>query len=693
MKRLILGLILISTLSFSQTQEELDRRAQKLELIMRFQDLRTIHDGKLISFLSDNDPLVRERAVFAFGSIQDTSVLHLLIRKLDDKELKVQKAAAFAIGQTGLKLSPKGRKNLEDQIIWKKLGYTSVDELLIEELGKFGTYDALDQLMILYGTVHPRIFINGLSMSVARFAIRGIYHIDAVKYLTRMIKPDLPLNWKVMYALMRVSSMKESYSEISYELNYISQLYKHPDPLVRMNLAIILGRLQDERYCLEPLMRMAEYDTDWRVRVNALKAISNYNLKDNPGAVSVFKRAFYNDNMHIGLTALQSFGNLKIDDDGKNAIITETFDWLRRMVENHERAYRWQYQGEAMVTLAKLFKEKSLDLIRNIKHNNKLLHPKTVQALGYTESKDAINDILKYFESQDPMVVISALEGMNRIVKNYSDDKKIIDDTYQLLIKSLESRNTAVVATTASILCDSIFLRTETSDVLLNRLGRLRTPDDTEAIDEIIQTLGRLKDDKSVNILRRYLQQSERALAESAANALLNITGKDYSKDIQNYMQPVYVDFDFSYLKLLPDRPKVKIETIRGDIVLELYPDVAPFTVLSFLRLAEKGFYRGTVFHRIVPNFVIQGGDPDATGWGGPGYSIRSEFSQISFDTGYLGMASSGKDTEGSQFFITQSPQPHLDGRYTVFGKVIGGLDKVYNLQNDERVFDIKRID
>ncbi|MGA2668949.1 MAG: peptidylprolyl isomerase [Ignavibacteria bacterium] len=125
----------------------------------------------------------------------------------------------------------------------------------------------------------------------------------------------------------------------------------------------------------------------------------------------------------------------------------------------------------------------------------------------------------------------------------------------------------------------------------------------------------------------------------------------------------------------------VLIRTNLGDIKIELFPDEAPFTVQNFLKLAEKKHYDGIIFHRVVPNFVIQAGDPTGTGFGGPDYSIRTEISPLKFETGTLGMASSGKDTEGSQFFITHSPQPHLDGKYTVFGKVIDGMDVVNRIQ------------
>jgi peptidylprolyl isomerase len=100
--------------------------------------------------------------------------------------------------------------------------------------------------------------------------------------------------------------------------------------------------------------------------------------------------------------------------------------------------------------------------------------------------------------------------------------------------------------------------------------------------------------------------------------------------------------------------------------------------------------YRGSVLHRVVPNFVVQTGDPRGDGWGGPGYAIRSEFGRPRYERGTVGMASSGKDTEGSQFFITHSRQPHLDGRYTVFGRVVEGQGVVDALQVGDRVLDVE---
>ena len=122
-------------------------------------------------------------------------------------------------------------------------------------------------------------------------------------------------------------------------------------------------------------------------------------------------------------------------------------------------------------------------------------------------------------------------------------------------------------------------------------------------------------------------------------------------------------------------RPGATIHTIRGDIELELFGDDAPITAWNFLSLARSGYYRNTRFHRVVPNFVAQDGDPRDDGNGGPGYAIRDEMNPNRYERGAVGMALSGPDTGGSQYFITHSPQPHLDGHYTVFGKVVRGFD------------------
>ena len=140
------------------------------------------------------------------------------------------------------------------------------------------------------------------------------------------------------------------------------------------------------------------------------------------------------------------------------------------------------------------------------------------------------------------------------------------------------------------------------------------------------------------------------------------------------------IDTDKSY--------RATVETTKGDIVLELYPRHAPKTVNNFFFLAKEGFYDGVTFHRVIENFVIQGGDPTGTGRGGPGYSFEDEVKEnpLKHEKGVISMANAGPNTNGSQFFITHSPQPHLNGRHTVFGKVVEGMDTVYAIRQGDRM-------
>ncbi len=135
----------------------------------------------------------------------------------------------------------------------------------------------------------------------------------------------------------------------------------------------------------------------------------------------------------------------------------------------------------------------------------------------------------------------------------------------------------------------------------------------------------------------------------------------------------------------------VNIETSRGTIELELFPEHAPKTVNNFVFLAEEGFYDGVSFHRVIADFMIQGGDPTGSGMGGPGYKFEDEFdgNPLTHETGALSMANAGPGTNGSQFFITHGPTPHLNGRHTVFGKVVSGQDVVDAIQQGDTMDSI----
>ncbi|MBF0409445.1 MAG: peptidylprolyl isomerase [Candidatus Riflebacteria bacterium] len=135
------------------------------------------------------------------------------------------------------------------------------------------------------------------------------------------------------------------------------------------------------------------------------------------------------------------------------------------------------------------------------------------------------------------------------------------------------------------------------------------------------------------------------------------------------------------------EHPVVKLNTDSGEMLIELYPEDAPKHVESFLTLIGKGFYNGLIFHRVVPDFVIQGGDPTGTGTGGPGYTLPAEFNKRPHEKGTLAMArSSDPDSAGSQFYICLERIPHLDGQYTVFGKVVKGGDVPVKVKQGDKM-------
>lgn len=191
-----------------------------------------------------------------------------------------------------------------------------------------------------------------------------------------------------------------------------------------------------------------------------------------------------------------------------------------------------------------------------------------------------------------------------------------------------------------------------------------------------------LKATQAIPALQRWLEAPHANLRIQAARALSALTG-------QPVEVPVVPQSDRAFP--VPELGTLlRVKTERGAFDIRLRPDLAPQTSANFTALAKKGFFRGLTFHRIVPDFVAQGGDPRGDGEGGPGYTIPCEINPLRYDRGVVGVALSGKDTGGSQLFVTTSPQPHLDGRYTAFGEVTSGIKVVDGLLEGERIEDIQ---
>ena len=171
--------------------------------------------------------------------------------------------------------------------------------------------------------------------------------------------------------------------------------------------------------------------------------------------------------------------------------------------------------------------------------------------------------------------------------------------------------------------------------------------------------------------------------------AIAKLGGEKRKSFEPKYNHPI----DWEFVKTIPSNQEVNIQTNKGLITLQLFVDDAPGTVSNFIKLINQNYYNNKYFHRVVPQFVIQGGCPRGDGWGSLNWTQRSEFSHYnSFKTGTIGIASAGKDTEGVQFFITHCPTPHLDGRYTAFGRVIKGMDIVQKIEVGDMIERIQTI-
>ena len=183
---------------------------------------------------------------------------------------------------------------------------------------------------------------------------------------------------------------------------------------------------------------------------------------------------------------------------------------------------------------------------------------------------------------------------------------------------------------------------------------------------------------------KKQIEARERALKKKQSERMIQIIGGRSSEETVLPEQTVEQSVE-QYNAAPPmtiDATKQYFATFKlaegGEFVVELFADKAPVTVNNFVFLAREGFYNGTTFHRVLDGFMAQGGDPTGTGMGGPGYQFEDEFSDLTFDKpGLLAMANSGPNTNGSQFFITYVPTPHLNGLHTIFGEVIDGMDVV----------------
>jgi cyclophilin family peptidyl-prolyl cis-trans isomerase/HEAT repeat protein len=292
-------------------------------------------------------------------------------------------------------------------------------------------------------------------------------------------------------------------------------------------------------------------------------------------------------------------------------------------------------------------------------------------ALATLRPEVAIDRLATMLQDEDRRVIPSVLRGLVRI-KAPGVDK--------ILLAQLNEADYAVREAAASLLGE---LKPQGGSAALREAYKAAQSDAAYgARAAAVEAIAAYGGAEAIEGVRVALADKDWAVRVRAAELLTKLEpASDHRLEIRPVPGPPAAAYDDQQLMTPPYSPHAFVETTKGTIEFELAVIDAPQTTRNFMALARKGFFNGFEVHRVVPNFVVQDGDPRGDGEGGPGYTIRDELNERPYLRGTVGMALSWRDTGGSQFFITHSPQPHLDARYTAFGHVVNGMDVVDRIQ------------
>jgi cyclophilin family peptidyl-prolyl cis-trans isomerase len=329
-----------------------------------------------------------------------------------------------------------------------------------------------------------------------------------------------------------------------------------------------------------------------------------------------------------------------------------------------------------------LLEKDCLDVIRRgLDDDSPLVVAATLEQLGRSREPEVPTLLRVYLQQRDHLALrAAATTGLARL-----GDRAPLPELRNLLADP-DWVSACIAATALGELDDKAAV-----EALIDALSR-SGPGSTDVRLAAVESLGMLGDTSAENALRVVMRVDHDVRVRLAAREALEKFLDDVSRahlpteeSIRYDVRPVTRSEKQPPLVARSQAAQLILHTDRGRIVMDLFGEDAPQMVENFARLAEKKFFDGLDFHRVVPDFVIQGGDPMGNGWGDPGYTVRSEFSRRHFDRGTVGVAHSGKDTGGCQFFVTLSRQHHLDARYTIIGKVVTGMDVVDQIDRGDR--------
>ncbi len=632
----------------------------------------------LISLLGkDQDDEVRAMAAFALGEVESAAAGEALIAEISKRdESRIRARAVEALGKIAAALPTTDQAKLAS---YQK-------EILNTLEFEAGRRSAPDNEVILLGlTAALRARPEGAGKVIAEFLTYGDPRIraDAANALARL----------------RAKEGNEQLRKL---------LINDPDPIVRANAARVLGATQGKA-AVDALVDRALKDGDSRVRVSAIRALAS--LNDSQAINSLASRAREltapGDTNEL-LEIAAALGRL-----GQNSKSQATLDWLEQL--RHLKA------PEVELALARVHPQdyqirlgesspgpdwRSMAVVgqgagelAQVKSGNPVLDASikgdTIRRLSLRLEcfpADA-NPVTEKIQVKPGMVVGTRCDPLpTKAIPDWLRALGGFKSTGSegLIRKQLDAEDIVVRATAAELLSELPPNKANEAALIMALKVALK---DRELNDATLSTLDALAKQKTIasNEAIKSALNSDDHLVRRRAVALLKTNGAgDFSARIGTVQSRNTIADYQRAISRIGKRVLATVSTTKGPFTIELLPEEAPLTVDSFVRLSQRGYFNNIAFHRVVPNFVIQGGDPRGDGNGGPGYQIRCEINRVPYERGVVGMALSGKDTGGSQWFVTHSPQPHLDGGYTVFGRIVSGMGVVDRITKGDVIRSIK---
>lgn len=650
--------------------------------IRKFADERDAQ--ALVQAFGKSDAL-DEAILLSLGSVQDDAVAESIAEKLDAKSEKVRIAACFALGQT-LRNSPKA--TFFERVVIERIAKAKnlrVKSALIVSLGAFGTQLALDETAGF--SFKETALQEAQAEAIARFAVRQIFSAKGMETLAKLYKrKSRGMNWCI-YAMARIPDS----ALLSGKVALLRRAAQSPNADERMFAVVALSRVRSEESFAAVVRALG--DTDWRVAVNAIRALLGFAMIDAPTQEKVITELLLllsSPNYHIARTSLETLARIRYFNPA------EAERRVAPAIGAKLRATSPDLSATALRSLAQAFPTTALSYLYDMKARGDITIA-LLEAIGIIAERerlvreDLLAMLLESLSQKNSKRATVVAESLIKIWKLVLSDERFESALISALNMHSNLGNSSAVQAIASGLSDSLVFKQQYSQAFLDALACFKSSDNAETVITLLDALKSSKADSVAKKIEPYLSDESNAVRRKAAEVIEKIAGVKIPVSQNDLPKRSYNLSDFARFNArFKENPIAVVTTQHGEVEIELFLKETPFTVMNFVALAERNFFDGLVFHRVVSNFVVQGGDPKSDGTGGAEQTIRSEFSPRSFERGTLGMASAGKDTESSQWFIMHTHQPHLDGRYTIFGKVLRGMEAVDMLEQGDEIRAIR---